>query len=67
MSLAGKTDDFEIDDLLAFGRFADLKANETKAIIGDIGSALANWGELSLQAGVPPEMSAKARNGFRSL
>ena len=67
MSLAGKTDGFELDDLLAFGKFADLKAHETKAIIGDIVSALESWAEISQQAGVPLGMSAKAQNGFRSL
>src|SRR3546814_14008801 len=33
MSLAGKTDGFELDDLLEFGKFADLNTIETKAII----------------------------------
>lgn len=67
MSLASKTDGFDLDDLLAFGKFADLKVHETKSIISDILSAISKWHELSLQAGVSPEMSAKARSGFRSL
>lgn len=67
MSLASKTDGFDLDDLLAFGKFADLKVHETKSIISDILSAISKWQELTLQAGVPPEMSAKARSGFRSL
>ncbi|WP_305096995.1 type II toxin-antitoxin system HipA family toxin [Croceibacterium aestuarii] len=67
MSLAGKTDNFELADLVSFGKFADLKTHETNAIIGDIRSALSKWQNLSLEAGVPPEMSIKAKNGFRNL
>jgi serine/threonine-protein kinase HipA len=67
MSLAGKTDNFELADLVSFGKFADLKAHETNAIIGDIRSAVSKWQNLSLEAGVPPEMSIKAKNGFRNL
>ena len=67
MSLAGKTDGFEFDDLLEFGKFADLKTAEIKSIASDIRSALAKWSELTRTAGVPPKMALKAQNGFRDI
>ena len=66
MSLAGKTDDFEIDDLLAFGKFADLKTIETKSIIDSIRAAIANWSVHCAEAGVPMDMAGKAVRGFRT-
>jgi serine/threonine-protein kinase HipA len=67
MSLAGKTDGFEFDDLLEFGKFADLKTAEIKSIASDIRSALGKWNELTQTAGVPPKMALKAQNGFRDI
>lgn len=67
MSLAGKTDQFDLDDLIAFGRFADLKPAETKAIISDIQSAILSWTIVTREAGVSKSMAEQARNGFRSL
>ena len=67
MSLSGKTDQFDLDDLIAFGRFADLKPAETKAIISDIQSAIADWIRVTRKAGVPKTMADQARNGFRSI
>ena len=36
MSLNGKTDDFELVELLTFGNFADMKIVDTKANIKEI-------------------------------
>lgn len=67
MSLAGKTDGFELDDLLVFGKFADLKTIETKVIISEIGAAVHRWSQFARDAGVPSTMAQKARMGFRSF
>src|SRR3546814_3948604 len=67
MSLAGKTDGFELDDLLEFGKFADLKTIETKAIISEIGAAVDRWSQFARDAGVPGAMAQKAKRGFRSF
>lgn len=67
MSLSGKTDNFELDDLISFGRFADLKIGETKAIISDIQSAIAQWADVTSEAGVPQSMAQQALNGFRPI
>ena len=66
MSLAGKTDGFEVDDLLAFGRFADLKTSETKSIIEKVRAAIGNWDEHCATVGVSKEMTDKAMRGFRA-
>lgn len=65
MSLAGKTDQFTMVDLLAFGEFADLKPRETKNILERIGSAQDRWDEFCESAGVPEEMATRAQAGFR--
>ena len=67
MSLAGKTDGFELDDLLVFGKFADLKSIETKAIISEIGAAVDRWSQFARDAGVTSTMAQKAKMGFRSF
>ena len=67
MSLAGKTDGFELDDLLAFGKFADLKTIETKAMISEIGAAVDRWSQFARDAGVPSAMAQIAKRGFRSF
>lgn len=67
MSLNGKTDGFDLNDLLAFGKFADLKTVETKAIVADIRTAVEHWEQLCENAGVSAEMASRARSGFRLI
>jgi len=67
MSLSGKTDGFELDDLLTFGKFADMKTVETKAIIKEIETAISKWPELCDQAGLEPGMVKRVTQGFRSF
>lgn len=65
MSLNGKTDGFGLDDLLSFGRLADLKTTETKAIISDIKIAISKWPEFSDQVNLVPEMAQQISQNFR--
>ena len=67
MSLSGKTDHFELDDLIAFGRFADLKAGETRSIVAEIRAAIGQWDNCAGQAGVPSDMARATRGGFREI
>lgn len=67
MSLNGKTDGFELDDLLAFGKFADMKTVETKAIIREIEVAISKWSECTDRAGLAPDMARRVTQGFRSF
>lgn len=66
MSLAGKTDGFELEDLLTFGKFADLKAGEIKTMIEEIKEAIGSWEKHCDVAGVPNEIAQRAMRGFRS-
>lgn len=67
MSLNGKTDGFDLDDLLAFGKFADMKTIETKAIIREIEIAISKWSECTDRAGLAPDMAQRVTQGFRSF
>tara|TARA_R110002072_G_scaffold71403_9_gene171301 strand:- start:4081 stop:5394 length:1314 start_codon:yes stop_codon:yes gene_type:complete len=65
MSLAGKTKGFELDDLLRFGRYADLKPAKLKRILGDVLAAAGRWDAHAEAAGVPDNLAARAGAGFR--
>ncbi|ATW03252.1 MAG: type II toxin-antitoxin system HipA family toxin [Parasphingorhabdus sp.] len=67
MSLAGKTDNFNLEDLITFGKFADLKAAETKAIIAEIKSAIGKWDQFAQISEIPRKMAEKVSSGFRNL
>lgn len=67
MSLNGKADGFDLDDLLAFGKFADMKTVETKAIIREIEVAISKWSECTDRAGLAPDMARRVTQGFRSF
>ncbi|GLK52959.1 type II toxin-antitoxin system HipA family toxin [Maricaulis virginensis] len=65
MSLAGKTDGFTLADLVAFGRYADFKPAQLRAMLDDILQAAAQWDHYAEEAGVPRDLSRRAHNGFR--
>ena len=65
MSLNGKTTAFEIDDLIALGRYADIKPGKTKSILQQVLDAAHNWDSYVEQAGVPAALAARASSGFR--
>jgi len=65
MSLAGKTDGFTLADLIAFGRYADFKPAQLRAMLDDILQAAAQWDRYAEEAGVPHDLSRRAHNGFR--
>lgn len=67
MSLSGKTDGFELEDLQQYGRFADLKPRETSAILEEIRDAFARWGTFAEAAGMPKAMADGVRRAFRAL
>lgn len=67
MSLSGKTDNFETEDIITFGAFADLKKRETLNILDQIQSAVSQWSTFCEAAGVPDEMATQTANGFRHL
>lgn len=65
MSLAGKTGDFDLEDLVTFGKFADLKTREIGTMIAEIREAIERWPQFAEMAGVPADMAERVRAGFR--
>ena len=65
MSLAGKTQDFELEDLLRFGRYADIKPAKLKRMLGEVLTAAGHWGAHAKAAAVPDSLAARAQAGFR--
>lgn len=52
MTLNGKRDDFEVEDLLEFGRFADLKARRASTMIQYVHSVVSSWPKFAEKASV---------------
>ena len=52
MSMAGKCNDFERGDLLAFARSSGLKKTVARRVLDDVVSAVSNWRRLASEAGV---------------
>jgi serine/threonine-protein kinase HipA len=67
MSLSGKRDGFDRDDLIEFGALADLKTTKVKNLISRIGVALGRWEEFCEEAGVPESECARIKKTFRAL
>lgn len=65
MSLAGKTTDFTMDDLIAFGRYADIKPAQLRAMLDDIRQAATRWSDYAVEAGTPGDLAQRAFKGFR--
>lgn len=52
MSVNGKRDDFELDDLIAFGKTEGLKPTKAKKMIESISSTVSQWMEFADECGV---------------
>lgn len=55
MSLNGKRDGFETEDLVQFAKLAGMKEHKAKSIINEIVEVVSNWSEFANQAGVMGE------------
>lgn len=67
MSLNGKRNGFEMDDLLAFAETASIKPAKAKALISNVGEAVANWPQYAQDAGVDDETRRRIGNAHRSV
>lgn len=65
MSLNGKRDHFEMDDLVAFGAFCGMKPKKARDIVADIHQRVEDWMRYADQAGVPASTAAKLHRGMR--
>ncbi len=57
MSMNGKREKFELDDLIAFGKTAGLKPTRAKKIIESISSTVRQWIEFADECGVEEKMA----------
>lgn len=65
MSTNGKTDGFDTEDLMVFGKRADMKTKAIKDAIDQVALAMRDWPELAEKAGVPKTDAEKIMNAFR--
>jgi serine/threonine-protein kinase HipA len=66
MSLNGKRDDFELDDLIAFGGAAGLKPVKSKKVIESIATAVDRWMEIANTCGVDENMAKQIARTHRT-
>ena len=65
LSLAGKRDDFELDDLIGFAATGGLKKAKAKAVITEISTAVDNWKQHASEASVTEADSKRIAATFR--
>ena len=67
MSLNGKRDGFEMDDLLAFAATASIKPTKAKTLISDVSEVVSNWPKYAQDAGVDEKTTARIANTHRTI
>lgn len=65
MSIQGKRDEFEMDDLLALASTAGIKKPKARKIMVEVKNALAQWSQFAIQAGVFEEHQMKIEKSLR--
>lgn len=66
MSVNGKRENFELDDLIEFGKSAGLKPTKTKKMIESISSVVSQWLEFADECGVEEKMAKKIAHTHRT-
>lgn len=66
MSLNGKRDHFDLDDLIRFGAFCGFKSAKARGMIEDIHAQVGNWMAFAEQAGVSESRAAGIHRVLRS-
>lgn len=67
MSINGKWNDFELDDLLALGHFSDLKSKQINTIIEEVQQAVTKWMSFAEKAEVREEFATKIKKAHRRI
>ena len=65
MSLGGKRDAFEHDDLITFAGVGSIKKAKARAILGEVSTAVSNWQLFAEQAGMPENDTARIERSHR--
>jgi serine/threonine-protein kinase HipA len=67
MSINGKRDGFELEDLLALARTGDIKRRKALAIVAEVDAVIAEWPVHAAEAGVPESMATRIARAHRRL
>lgn len=67
MSLNGKRDGFDRDDLSAFATFAGLKLKQFGVLLDEVRTAISRWPEFAALAGVAPGDVGRIGQAFRQV
>lgn len=67
MSINGKRDDFEIEDLVALARAGDIKRAKALAIAEEVDAAVGEWPARAAEAGVPEATAVRIAAAQRRL
>jgi serine/threonine-protein kinase HipA len=67
MSINGKRDGFELEDLVALARSGDIKRAKAIGIIEEVDEAVGRWGSFAAQAGVADATADKIAKAQRRL
>ncbi|MDB4294591.1 hypothetical protein N9890_01550, partial [Akkermansiaceae bacterium] len=67
MTLNGKRDDFEMNDLLSAAKKANVKPRRAKSIIDEVKSDLNNWPKHGHASGVTQGFSVGIAQQFRQI
>ncbi|GAD60520.1 type II toxin-antitoxin system HipA family toxin [Brevundimonas denitrificans] len=65
MSLNGKRDGFDLEDLATFGAFCGFKRRRTLGLVGEIADRVRNWPAYAAEAGVPERDVKRIEAGLR--
>ena len=66
MSMAGRRNDFEQDDILRFAASTGIKKRRALAILDQVSASVQNWSSYANAAEVPPRDVARIESTFRS-
>ncbi len=65
MSVNGKRDKFDVDDLITFASVGGIKKTKAKSILEEISSAVADWRTYADQAGMPEGDTVRIERAHR--
>ena len=66
MSLAGRRNGFECEDILRFADSAGVKRRRALELLDEVGASVQNWGSHAEAAGVEPRVAGLIGRAFRS-
>jgi hypothetical protein len=65
MSLSGKRDGFQTEDLINFSQTAGIKKPRSMALLGEVSGSLQNWPRCAAAAGVSGRDTDRIAKAFR--